>query len=294
MQNLTQVLHENKFSFKRPTTFIVTGWMMSPDAETTLLLTDGYIKYQNCNLIALDWSEYSVGLYTPVMYRMIRIARSVGRHLVKLFKEGLSDKTFHCVGHSFGAHACGIMGREIQQYSNNKFKFARITGLDPAGPNFFPPISEEPLGTKDATYVDTIHSDTFFIGTKNAIGHVSFFPNYKMVQPGCPAFSLISFYDYCNDMCSHFHAIRYYAETLNPKNCKVFPARQCTDWKTYDAHKCDEKPVNYMGIDSNPNVTGTFYVKITSKRYFDGNEFYNWLLDRIGDRVGNVFTFGLI
>ena len=82
-------------------------------------------------------------------------------------------------------------------------------------------------------------------------------------------------------MCSHFHAIRYYAETLNPKNCKVFPARQCSDWKNYDTHKCDEKPINYMGIDSNPNVTGTFYVKITSKRYFDGNSTFPKFVIRV-------------
>lgn len=125
MQNLTQLLHEDKFNFKRPTTLIVTGWMMSPTAETTLLLVDGYIKYQNCNLILLDWSEYSVGLYSPVMYKISKISRSVGRHFVKLFREGLNDRNFHCVGHSFGAHSCGIMGREIQSYSKSKFRFSR-------------------------------------------------------------------------------------------------------------------------------------------------------------------------
>lgn len=95
-------------------------------------------------------------------------------------------------------------------------------------------------------------------------------------------------------MCSHFHAIRYYAETLNPKNCKIFPARQCTDWKSYESHRCDGGAINYMGIDVDKSIQGNFYVKISSKRYYDGNEFYNWLVDRIGDRVGNIFSFGFI
>jgi hypothetical protein len=67
-----------------------------------------------------------------------------------------------------------------------------------SGPQFFPALAEEPLGKSDAHFVDTIHSDVFFIGTKYPIGHVSFFPNYNNTQPGCPKFALDSFVDYVN------------------------------------------------------------------------------------------------
>lgn len=82
----------------------VSGWMMSPTGETSVQLIDAYLKYQDCNLLLLDWSDYSVGLYTVVMFRISTIARIVGKHLTKLFKYGLNDKMFHCVGHSFGGN----------------------------------------------------------------------------------------------------------------------------------------------------------------------------------------------
>ncbi|KAG5681259.1 hypothetical protein PVAND_010710 [Polypedilum vanderplanki] len=291
MNNYQQILNDKAYSPKRPTVLFVSGWMMSPTGESSVILINAYLKYRDVNLLVLDWSDYSVGLYIPVLYRIAKISRTFGRYFVKLFRDGLNDKLFHCVGHSMGAHSCGLMGREVQKYSNGKFKFGRITGLDPAGPNFTPPIHEDPLEKNDADFVDTIHSDTFFIGTKYALGHASFFPNFNMIQPGCPPFSLNSFFDYVNDMCSHFHAIRYWSESLNPKFTKNFPSRQCSDWNNFEARKCDKNLINYMGVEANPKIQGAFYVKVTSKQYFDGVEFYNWLVDRIGNRVQNVFSF---
>lgn len=88
--------------------------------------------------------------------------------------------------------------------------------------------------------------------------------------------------------------MRYYAETLNPKNCKAFPARRCSDWKSYENHKCDDGSINYLGIETDPTIHGNFYVKISAKKYYDGKQFYDWLIDRIGDRVGSVFGLGLL
>lgn len=72
----------------------------------------------------------------------------------------------------------------------------RITGLDPAGPNFFPPVYENPLSPQDGDFVDTIQSDNFFIGTSVSLGHVSFYPNNGTVQPGCAPLRLNSFFDF--------------------------------------------------------------------------------------------------
>lgn len=60
------------------------------------------------------------------------------------------------------------------------------------------PTFEKPLSPDDAVFVDGIHSDVFFIGTKFPVGHADFYPNYNMVQPACPAFNVNSFFDYVN------------------------------------------------------------------------------------------------
>lgn len=121
MQNLTLLLTDNTFTLRKPTIMYVSGWMLSPSGETSVQLIDAYLKYQDCNLLLLDWSEYSVGLYTPVMFRISTIARIVGRHLTKLFGNGLNDKMFHCVGHSFGGIKNFIDLQKFQFSSKSKF-----------------------------------------------------------------------------------------------------------------------------------------------------------------------------
>lgn len=98
---------------------------MSPEAETTLLIVNAYLRHGDYNILVLDWSDYSVGTYNNVMIRMSKISRIYARTVSKLFDKGLNIKSFHCIGHSFGAHSCGIMGRELHQVSNGKFKFER-------------------------------------------------------------------------------------------------------------------------------------------------------------------------
>lgn len=63
-------------------------------------------------------------LYTA-MFNISKIARIFGRAFIKLFNKGMRIDTFYCVGHSFGAHGCGIMGREVFGSSGGRFKFPR-------------------------------------------------------------------------------------------------------------------------------------------------------------------------
>ena len=102
IKNLTQILTDKMFDVSRPTVMYVSGWMLSPLAESSQQVINAFLKYQNCNLILLDWSDYSVGFYTLVMIKISQISRMVGVQMTNLFSYGLSDKSFHCVGHSFG------------------------------------------------------------------------------------------------------------------------------------------------------------------------------------------------
>lgn len=126
VHDVTQILRNQNFNAKKPTVLYVHGWTQSPDAETSQLLIKAYLKRGDYNILILDWSDYSMGLYSSAMIRISKISRIFGRALLRLFDKGLSSKSFHCVGHSFGAHACGIMGRELFQISNRKHKLGRL------------------------------------------------------------------------------------------------------------------------------------------------------------------------
>jgi predicted alpha/beta hydrolase len=66
-----------------------------------------------------------VGLYIPTLIKISQISRIFGRVMTKLFRKGMKDRNFHCIGHSFGAHSCGIMGREVITASKSQFKIGR-------------------------------------------------------------------------------------------------------------------------------------------------------------------------
>lgn len=72
----------------------------------------------------------------------------------------------------------------------NKISFQRITGLDPAGPMFFPDLPmimpDDHLSEKDAHFVDIVHTDTGGYGYPLPTGTADFYVNsgYRF-QPGC-------------------------------------------------------------------------------------------------------------
>lgn len=99
---------------------------------------------------------------------------------------GFNVGKFHLVGHSLGAHLVGQIGRTTK-FSPMKLVLPRISGLDPAGPAFYP-LSPYlyPLNAQDAKFVDIIHTDVVAFGGNIATGHADFWPNGPMLQPGCP------------------------------------------------------------------------------------------------------------
>ena len=60
-------------------------------------------------------------------------------------------------------------------------------GLDPAGPKLDNAHKDVSLDNTDAEFVDVIHSDasTPLLGTLKRQGHVDFYPNGGLHQPGC-------------------------------------------------------------------------------------------------------------
>ncbi len=124
--------------------------------------------------------------------------REVGGKIAdKLIELGVEPEKTTLIGHSLGAHVSGFAGAEYQNKNETGKKINRITGLDPAGPEFADKSQEERLDSTDAERVVNIHtSNTFgfsqrnfvndFLGkTDDRIGDLDVFLNpNKQFQPG--------------------------------------------------------------------------------------------------------------
>lgn len=126
-------------------------------------------------------------------------------NLLRQIYSGLSGDRLYVVGFSLGAHVAGFAGKNFPG-------IARISGLEPAGPGYFPTSAAHRLDKTDAKFVDVIHTnaqnsdyDYYHFGYPLTVGHVDFYVNDGSNQPGC------------DDIlgCSHFRAHELYIASFN-------------------------------------------------------------------------------
>lgn len=109
---------------------------------------------------------------------------SIGESIIDikdLFGVKLCD--FHVIGYGIGAHIAAFAGQKVHEHC--KLKIGRITALD-AQLFLFVTVGEEArLSRGDAELVVAIHTDGGVNGFLEALGHVDFYPNGGVSQPGC-------------------------------------------------------------------------------------------------------------
>lgn len=68
---------------------------------------------------------------------------------------------------------------------NSLPNFFSCSGLDPAMPMFMSRDRDHRLDSEDAKFVDVIHTSAFVQGQYSRSGHVDFYMNGGIEQPGC-------------------------------------------------------------------------------------------------------------
>ncbi|OXA44245.1 lipase member H [Folsomia candida] len=220
-------------------------------------------KYQfGDNLILVDWSALSTRGYnifdSPFLYPMAvgNVAKTGDRvaHFIKwMHSEGAIDfDGIHLIGISLGAHVAGHVGTAIQQTNGGK-KISRITGLDPAGPLYYPSHQELNLDKTDANFVDIYHSNMGLYGGRALDGHVDFIINNGRSQPGCNTVTDIFF-------CSHNFATFLFADTIK----KSYVACKCSpnDENDQSLNQCPTQcpnPVN-VGLHTSNSTRGVYRI----------------------------------
>nr|XP_060495884.1 ADP-ribosylarginine hydrolase isoform X5 [Panthera onca] len=185
------------------------------------------LQAANANVIAVDWVYGSTGIYFSAVQNVVKLGLEISRFLKKLLVLGVSKSSIHIIGVSLGAHVGGVVGYFYEG------QLGRITGLDPAGPEYTRASLEERLDPGDALFVEAIHTDTDNAGIRIPVGHVDYFVNGGQDQPGCPTF-IHAGYSYL--ICDHMRAVYLYISALE-NSCPLM-AFPCANYKAFLAGKC--------------------------------------------------------
>lgn len=169
------------------TVFLVHGWLANELKGGINLIRESYFQEdasdeEGVNLITVDWEDLAANYY---YFESARRTNDVGRMIAELIdymatNMSMSLDRVHLIGHSLGAHTAGYAGAYVKTG-----KVRRITGLDPAGPYFYLKGPDQRLDESDAQFVDVIHTAVGSAGHFKNMGHVDFFPNGGIYQPGC-------------------------------------------------------------------------------------------------------------
>ncbi|XP_030020830.1 pancreatic lipase-related protein 2 isoform X2 [Manduca sexta] len=183
------------------TILLVHGYAGGDDTLPISVLRDAYLRRGGYNVFMLDWGALcQPPCYVAAVHNLRPVARCAAEALATLRRAGLRPDTLTCVGHSLGAHLCGIIANYLT------FRLNRIIGLDPARPliRSAPALRLDP---GDARAVHVLHTNAGRYGEAARLGHADFCLNGGRSQPYCE--------DTPNEaLCSHIWSICYQAESL--------------------------------------------------------------------------------
>ncbi|KFM58263.1 Pancreatic lipase-related protein 2, partial [Stegodyphus mimosarum] len=231
---------------KRQTAFIVHGFFDSRLYAKWMEATkDDILLHGDYNVIIVDWSKGNGMPYTQAAANTRVVGAEIALMIQTLQKlEGLSPMDCHIIGHSLGAHIGGYAGKRLN-------KLGRITAADPAQPYFQNMPASVRLDRRDADFVDVIHTDVsslkfLALGMSQAVGHVDFYPNNGMSQPGCATSVIYSIFmeglfDAARRFvsCNHQRAVDFFTYSINYK--KILPvAHECRSWSDYLGGLCSD------------------------------------------------------
>ncbi|XP_025829474.1 lipase member H-A-like [Agrilus planipennis] len=193
------------------------------------------------NVFVVDYSGPASSI-TIHDLAIVGVGRILADYISKMKNKFLlSEDHFNVVGHSMGAHVSGEIGRDLNG------TIGTIVAIDP--PDMTPPIVY--VNANKARYVQVIH--TSVMGLKEQLGHLDFYPNGILAQPGC----------YGEVICAHFKGVRFYAESIRSGG---FTAVKCDSYLDYVLGNCENNSEAQLGgFNLDKSSTGTYYLITNSE-----------------------------
>ncbi|XP_018797872.1 PREDICTED: lipase member H-A isoform X2 [Bactrocera latifrons] len=184
-------LFKGDFNPHRETAFIVHGF-------------NGTAVDVHLQFLKDDWrplTRYPCYLHALINTRLT--AQCTAQVYSFLTHHGAAREKITCIGHSLGAHICGMISNHLT------IKQHRIIGLDPARP-----LIERKknhifrLSIDDASVIQVIHTNAGFLGQEENIGHLNYCINGGRFQPFCKGNPIR------RSRCSHFLSICFLASAM--------------------------------------------------------------------------------
>lgn len=247
-------LPETNFVAALPTKIIVHGYNSDMRLDSLVVIRQEYLKKGSYNVVAVDWHRLAVApCYPMAVHNVPHVGDCLAQLVRRLWDYGARD--IHVIGFSLGAHVPAFAANALRPY-----RLTRITGLDPAMPLFVTVDKNEKLDASDAEFVDVLHTNAFVQGKIEPSGHIDFYVNGGVTQPGC--------WEHGNPFgCSHHRSTEYFAESINTKI--GFWAWPCYDFLAYLLGLCPPRfPAVLMGDDVNTNYRGFYLVSTKSQSPF--------------------------
>ncbi|XP_004929470.1 phospholipase A1 isoform X1 [Bombyx mori] len=188
----------------RKNVMIIHGFNGTYSKSPMTFIRDAYLSRKDYNVFMVDWAPLTrFPCYLSSLSNLKLAAQCTAQLYSYLTQGGALAKMITCVGHSLGAHVCGMMSNHLTE------KQYKIVGLDPARPLVSAYGSRQfRLSRDDAYVVQVLHTNAGFLGESGLVGHVDFCINGGRLQPGCKGhFMRIA-------RCSHFKSSCYFAASV--------------------------------------------------------------------------------
>ncbi|CAG9796748.1 unnamed protein product [Diatraea saccharalis] len=226
------------FQADKMTKVVVHGWNNNgADSVYNQVMRNSLLDAEDCNVIAVDYRDIGSALYVVAVNGVPSVGESLGTFLDWLLKETGGDwNNVHLLGYSLGAHVIGNAARIVDG------RPARLTGFDPAGPLWH--MHPNRLDSSNAQYVEAIHTNGGVMGILSPVGHVDFYPNGGVIQPGC-----------FSNNCFHDRSYQFFAASINTGH---LVGRKCENISEALNNSCTGTPLQLGGIDINKRGSGIF------------------------------------
>lgn len=219
----------------------------------------------------MDAAKFVRTLYSWSSLNTDAIGKYLATALLQLPPDYVRNRV-HLIGHSLGAQIAGSAGRHYSQLTGGR-QVARVTGLDPANPCFYNGKTLPGLSSKDANYVDIIHTNPHSLGTAVRSGHADFYvEGLSAIKTGCSRTEAGVWTS--PTVCSHQRAVDYLVESVYPNNKANFRGRFCKDLDALDNGKrCTTAGEFLMGLEA--HHSGLFYLDVNAKEPYGKNSRWN-------------------